>query len=175
MNYIDPHIHMISRVTDDYHRMAQCGCVAISEPAFWAGFDRGSAAGFRDYFHHLTEIEPKRAAQFGIRHFSWLCINAKEAVNIKEQQLRGTPDGGSQTNAFRWGVGAGFPVKSAFRVTTEFTGEQLRGWMAGGAPQLAELALMRDVEYVDLPTGHWPQFTRPDDLAAVILAAIERR
>jgi len=31
------------------------------------------------------------------------------------------------------------------------------------------------VEYVDLPTGHWPQFTRPDDLAAVILAAIERR
>ena len=43
MQYIDPHIHMISRVTDDYHRMAQCGCVAISEPAFWAGFDRGSA------------------------------------------------------------------------------------------------------------------------------------
>ena len=57
MDYIDPHIHMISRVTDDYHRMAQCGCVAISEPAFWAGFDRGSAEGFRDYFHHLTEIE----------------------------------------------------------------------------------------------------------------------
>jgi predicted metal-dependent TIM-barrel fold hydrolase len=82
MYYIDPHIHMISRVTDDYHRMAQCGCVALSEPAFWAGFDRGSAEGFRDYFRHLTEVEPKRAAQFGIRHFSWLCINAKEAENV---------------------------------------------------------------------------------------------
>ena len=81
--YIDPHIHMISRVTDDYHRMAQCGCVALSEPAFWAGFDRGSAEGFRDYFRHLTEVEPKRAAQFGIRHYSWLCINAKEAENVK--------------------------------------------------------------------------------------------
>jgi predicted metal-dependent TIM-barrel fold hydrolase len=81
--YIDPHIHMISRVTDDYHRMAQCGCVAISEPAFWAGFDRGSAEGFRDYFRHLTEVEPRRAAQFGIRHYSWLCINAKEAENVK--------------------------------------------------------------------------------------------
>jgi predicted metal-dependent TIM-barrel fold hydrolase len=80
--YIDPHIHMISRITDDYHRMAQCGCVAVSEPAFWAGFDRGSAEGFRDYFRHLTEIEPKRAAQFGIKHFSWLCINAKEAENV---------------------------------------------------------------------------------------------
>ncbi len=82
MNYIDPHIHMISRVTDDYHRMALSGCAAVSEPAFWAGFDRGCAEGFRDYFRHLTEVEPKRAAQFGIRHYGWLCINAKEAENV---------------------------------------------------------------------------------------------
>mgnify|MGYP001296160040 CR=1 FL=1 len=81
-SYIDPHIHMISRVTDDYHRMALSGCAAVSEPAFWAGFDRGSAEGFRDYFLHLTEVEPKRAAQFGIRHYGWLCINAKEAENV---------------------------------------------------------------------------------------------
>ena len=82
MDYIDPHIHMISRTTDDCHRMARCGCVAISEPAFWAGFDRGSADGFRDYFRHLVEVEPRRAAQFGIQHYSWLCINAKEAENV---------------------------------------------------------------------------------------------
>src|SRR5436190_4257735 len=82
MYYIDPHIHMISRITDDYERMAQCGCVAVSEPAFWAGFDRGSAEGFRDYFRHLTEIEPKRAAQIHMHHYCWLCINAKEAENV---------------------------------------------------------------------------------------------
>lgn len=82
MYYIDPHIHMISRVTDDYQRMALSGCVALSEPAFWAGFDRGSCEGFRDYFRHLTEVEPKRAALFGIKHFCWLCINAKEAENV---------------------------------------------------------------------------------------------
>jgi predicted metal-dependent TIM-barrel fold hydrolase len=81
--YIDPHIHMISRVTDDYQRLAQCGCVALSEPAFWAGFDRGSAEGFRDYFRHLAEVEPRRAEQFGIRHYCWLCINAKEAENVR--------------------------------------------------------------------------------------------
>jgi uncharacterized protein len=80
--YIDPHIHMISRTTDDYHRMALSGCAAVSEPAFWAGFDRGCAEGFRDYFHHLTDVEPKRAALFGVRHYSWLCINAKEAENV---------------------------------------------------------------------------------------------
>ena len=82
MNYIDPHIHMVSRTTDDYHRMALAGCVAVSEPAFWAGFDRGSVDGFRDYFRQLTEFEPTRAKQFGIRHHSWLCINAKEAENV---------------------------------------------------------------------------------------------
>ncbi len=66
MYYIDPHVHMISRTTDDYERMARMGCVAVSEPAFWAGFDRGSADGFRDYFRQLTEFEPTRAGWSGI-------------------------------------------------------------------------------------------------------------
>ncbi|QEG23017.1 TatD family hydrolase [Mariniblastus fucicola] len=83
MYYIDPHLHMVSRTTDDYETLARMGCVAISEPAFWAGFDRGSVDGFRDYFRQLTEVEPKRAAQFGIKHFTWLCINAKEAENVE--------------------------------------------------------------------------------------------
>ncbi len=83
MYYIDPHIHMVSRTTDDYEALARMGCVAISEPAFWAGFDRGSVDSFRDYFIQLTEVEPKRAAQYGIQHFTWLCINAKEAENVE--------------------------------------------------------------------------------------------
>jgi predicted metal-dependent TIM-barrel fold hydrolase len=82
MPYIDPHIHMVSRTTDDYQRMAQAGCVAITEPAFWAGFDRSSADGFYDYFRQLTETEPARAAQYGIKHFTWLCINPKEAEEV---------------------------------------------------------------------------------------------
>ena len=79
MTYIDPHIHMVSRTTDDYARMALAGCVAITEPAFWAGFDRSSPQGFYDYFRQLTETEPRRAASYGIQHFCWLCINPKEA------------------------------------------------------------------------------------------------
>lgn len=82
MDYIDPHIHMVSRTTDDYAAMARMGCIAISEPAFWAGFDRGSVDGFRDYFRQLTMVEPARAAQYGIAHYTWLCINAKEAENV---------------------------------------------------------------------------------------------
>ena len=82
MQYIDPHIHMVSRTTDDYKRMALAGCVLVSEPAFWAGFDRSGPEGFRDYFRQLTEYEPKRAAAYGIEHYCWLCINAKEAENV---------------------------------------------------------------------------------------------
>jgi predicted metal-dependent TIM-barrel fold hydrolase len=82
MYYLDPHIHMISRTTDDYETLAKMGCVGLSEPAFWAGFDRGSVDSFRDYFRQLTDFEPRRAAQYGIQHFTWLCINAKEAENV---------------------------------------------------------------------------------------------
>jgi len=78
VNYIDMHAHMISRTTDDYEQMAMAGCRAVTEPAFWAGYDRTSAEAFADYFHHLTDFEPKRAARFGIEHYSWLCLNPKE-------------------------------------------------------------------------------------------------
>jgi predicted metal-dependent TIM-barrel fold hydrolase len=79
MRYIEPHGHMVSRTTDDYQAMATAGCEAVCEPAFWAGFDRSSADGFYDYFLQLTEHEPKRAAKFGLQHYTWLCINPKES------------------------------------------------------------------------------------------------
>jgi pimeloyl-ACP methyl ester carboxylesterase len=59
-------------------------------------------------------------------------------------------------------------------ICCEFTVEQMKEWVAAGHPYVAELARITDVEYVDLPTGHWPQFTRPAELAAVILAAVDR-
>jgi predicted metal-dependent TIM-barrel fold hydrolase len=82
MDFFDPHIHTASRTTDDLEAMARQGCVVVGEPAFWAGFDRSGTDSFRDYFRQLTEWEPKRAAPYGIRHYCWLGINAKEAENV---------------------------------------------------------------------------------------------
>ena len=82
MKIIDPHIHMVSRTTDDYQSLALAGIHTITEPAFWAGFDRRSVDGFHDYFNQLTVTEPARAARFGIRHFTWVCLNPKEAENL---------------------------------------------------------------------------------------------
>jgi pimeloyl-ACP methyl ester carboxylesterase len=59
-------------------------------------------------------------------------------------------------------------------IACEFSSEQLREWMAQGEPYVAELAALRDVEYTDLPTGHWPQFTKPVELGQAILAAVDR-
>jgi pimeloyl-ACP methyl ester carboxylesterase len=56
-------------------------------------------------------------------------------------------------------------------IATEFTGDMLRGWIERGLAPVRELARLHEVEYVDLPTGHWPQFTRPEELARAILRA----
>lgn len=60
-------------------------------------------------------------------------------------------------------------------IACEFTTDLLREWMAAGVPFVAELARITDVDLVDLPTGHWPQFTRPNELAAAILAAVRHQ
>ena len=60
-------------------------------------------------------------------------------------------------------------------IACEFPSSMLIEMIAGGHPYVAELGRVRDVDYVDLPTGHWPQFTKPAELGAAILAAVDRR
>jgi pimeloyl-ACP methyl ester carboxylesterase len=57
-------------------------------------------------------------------------------------------------------------------IACELPSAKLREWVRQGHPYVGELAKIRDVEYVDLPTGHWPQFTRPKDLGQAILAGV---
>lgn len=77
--YIDPHIHMSARTTDDYQAMADAGVVAVIEPAFWLGQPRTSADTYRDYLSSLVGWERFRASQFGIKHYCTIGLNSKEA------------------------------------------------------------------------------------------------
>lgn len=52
-------------------------------------------------------------------------------------------------------------------ICTSITAEQLRQMRDSGVPMAAGLVGV-DAEYVDLPTGHWPMWSRPDDLAGAI-------
>ena len=81
LRWIDPHIHMTSRTTDDYEAMAAAGVVAVIEPSFWLGQPRTQVGSFQDYFSSLVGWEPFRASQFGIKHYCTIGLNSKEANN----------------------------------------------------------------------------------------------
>lgn len=57
-------------------------------------------------------------------------------------------------------------------IACEIPARQIIEWVRAGHPYAAELGRIHDVEYIDLPTGHWPQFTKPVELGAAILTAV---
>ena len=85
MRYIEPHAHMVSRVTDDYLAMSLAVAAAPFADCKPSGRDSTGvrSTAFMIYFCQLTEHEPKRAAKFGLPHYSWLCINPKESEDLK--------------------------------------------------------------------------------------------
>lgn len=101
----------------------------------------------------LAELDANARAAFGER-----AIPSPEHVTRDPQQL---------FDERRYDV----PVTV---VATEFTSEMLREWIEQGLAAVREFAKIRDVEYVDLPTGHWPQFTRPEELGRAIIASVGR-
>ncbi len=105
MQYFDPHIHMVSRTTDDYQNMANAGVIGVIEPAFWQGQPRTSIGSFVDYFDLLVGWEHFRAQQFGIRHYCVMGMNPKEANNVQlsEQVMKLLPRYCSKENVL--GIG----------------------------------------------------------------------
>ncbi|MBW7891009.1 MAG: TatD family hydrolase [Chitinophagaceae bacterium] len=93
MRFFDPHIHMVSRTTDDYEAMADAGVIAVIEPAFWVGQPRTGIDTFRDYYSSLIGWERFRASQFGIKHYCTIGLNSREANNeaLAEQVMEILP------------------------------------------------------------------------------------
>ena len=58
--------------------------------------------------------------------------------------------------------------------TAEYDSAQLQQWTEAGESGTEEIAKLHDVEWVDLHSGHWPQFSRADDTARVVLGAAAR-
>jgi pimeloyl-ACP methyl ester carboxylesterase len=58
--------------------------------------------------------------------------------------------------------------------TAEYDSKQLQEWTDAGESGTEEISALRNVEWVDLHSGHWPQFSRVDDTARVIIEAAER-
>ncbi len=86
MRIFEPHIHMFSRITDDYERMLAAGIQVVLEPAFWLGQARTSVGTFLDYFDTLIGWERFRASQFGIHHLCTMGLNPREANDDRINQ-----------------------------------------------------------------------------------------
>lgn len=56
-------------------------------------------------------------------------------------------------------------------ICTGFKAEQVQAAIGEGYPWLAGLAELHDVTYVDLPTSHWPMWSKPRELAVLLAAA----
>ncbi len=57
-------------------------------------------------------------------------------------------------------------------IACQFPADLIRQAIANGREWAAELAGMQQLEIIELPTGHWPQFTKPVELGESILAAV---
>lgn len=97
-------------------------------------------------------------------------LDAEARARFRERAIpspaRVTSDPQRLSDEGRYGV----PVTV---ICTEFSAEMLKGWVDDDLEPVREFQKIRDVTYVDLPTGHWPQFTKPTELAEVILEAID--
>jgi len=56
-------------------------------------------------------------------------------------------------------------------IASSYPSEVMMQMAREGHPMMAEVATLRDLELVDLPTGHWPMWSRPADLASAIANA----
>ncbi len=53
-------------------------------------------------------------------------------------------------------------------ICTGYTSQEYKEAVEEGQAWLAGLAELHDVTWVDLPTSHWPMWSRPRELAGII-------
>jgi pimeloyl-ACP methyl ester carboxylesterase len=105
---------------------------------------------------------------------NWEELAAEENLDgLTEQQLetfrrRAVPvPGGVIRDAIELTNDARLDVPSTL-ICTGFTSQQYKDAVKDGDAWLAGLTELRDVTWVDLPTSHWPMWSRPQELAAII-------
>ena len=57
-------------------------------------------------------------------------------------------------------------------ITSTFPRHDLEKMIADEHPYTGDLVRIQDVQIVEVPTGHWPQFSKPDELAQAIIDAV---
>ena len=70
MTIIEPHIHMLSRTTDEYQAMYRAGIRACVEPSFWLGTNRRYAGVVLRLFPADPRVRDRARGAFRYRFTS---------------------------------------------------------------------------------------------------------
>jgi pimeloyl-ACP methyl ester carboxylesterase len=105
---------------------------------------------------------------------NWDEVAAEENLDgLTEEQLetfrrRAVPvPGGVLREAIELTNDARLDVPSTI-VATGYSSQEYQDAVKEGYPWLAGLTEVRDITWIDLPTSHWPMWSRPKELAAII-------
>jgi pimeloyl-ACP methyl ester carboxylesterase len=129
------------------------------------GFPSGDGEAYADFF----EI-----ADGGLPFPGWEPFDGPDSADLDEEQRRRIA---STAIPVPEGVAKGVVRLRDERrlevpvtlICPEFSPAQAREWIDGG--EVPELSLARHVDYADIESGHWPMFTRPVELAALLAEA----
>ncbi len=108
------------------------------------------------------------------RPLNWAELSAEENLDgLSEEQLatfraRAVPEPGA---VFREGVELTNDARRDIPTTmicTGFSSEKYKEAVKDGYAWLSGVPELRDITWVDLPTSHWPMWSRPVELAAII-------
>ena len=105
---------------------------------------------------------------------NWEELSAEENLDgLSEEQLeafrrRAVPEpGGVMREGVELTNDARLDIPTTM-ICTGFTSEQYKEAVNDGYPWLAGVAELRNITWIDLPTSHWPMWSRPRELAGII-------
>lgn len=108
---------------------------------------------------------------------SWEELDEKDLVDLTDEQrtrfrARAIPQPGATVREGHHHPGEAQRGIPGTVIACEFPAALIRQLMEQDHPYFAELKALADYEIVDLPTGHWPMFTKPKELAEAMIAAV---
>jgi pimeloyl-ACP methyl ester carboxylesterase len=127
------------------------------------------------YVDSAPGVPPLDADFEGVeKPFNWEEVSTEENLDgLSEEQLatlreRAVPvPGGVLREALPLTNDARLDVPTTV-ICTGYTSEQYKDAVKEGYAWLAGLTELRNVTWVDLPTSHWPMWSRPKELAGII-------
>jgi hypothetical protein len=108
--------------------------------------------------------------------WDWLAEDGNSIEGLSDEQLAAAASLAvpEPAAALRDRIEATNPARTSVPTVMLCTGlpsAQVRTWIEEGSPWVSELAALTDVEWIDLPTGHWPMWSQPL-VTAEILAKV---